>query len=185
VKCDDLLAARLPLAQTELLQRSIGRTLVDIERRLPETLDRYLERGFAHARYFSEASGATQLFFSDGLLHSLCGWPSQLSVIVDDAPAWDDPDAPPVQLSRTTAAPDWLRACLGRTVREVQVHVYLEEGVDSDEARQCAIAYLLEPAEELVYCTYLHGRMDGDELVRGRDLDRSRIARTVAITAGR
>jgi hypothetical protein len=60
----------------------------------------------------------------------------------------------------------------------VGVHIYRDD-VPSDEARQAAISYELESGCELFYVTYLHGRMSGDELMRGEDVPRDHVAETI------
>jgi hypothetical protein len=172
---DDPLAARLPLRRKELLRAAIGTTLLDIERWFSTTVADFVARGGDETSYFARCSGATQLTFSSGLVHALSVWPSELSIVVDEAPFGEDPYSDRHRLSQTRAAPVWLRDCLGSTVRDVRVYVYRDD-VPSNEARQAAVSYVLDASIELFYCTYLHGHMDSDELLRGEDVPRDQVA---------
>jgi hypothetical protein len=176
------LAAMLPLNRIDRLAQAIGRTLVDVERHLPTRLEDFLARGGDESSYFSLASGATEMIFSDGLVHTLSSWPSQLSLLVSDQPRAADPDAPGCRLSATAAAPAWLKACLGRRVRDVCVYVY-QDDVDSDEARQAAVSYVLDSGTELFYGTYFHGNLDADELLEGAAVPRDHVAERISIAA--
>lgn len=178
----DTLDATLPLSKLELLRKAIGRTLLEIERRFVEQPDDYVTRAGEGTEYFARASGLTEFMFSDSLVHSLAVWPSALSITVHSSSAAEDPYAEPVRLSRV-GAPSWLFSCLGCKVLDVRVYVYREDAVDSPEPRQVAVSYVLAPDIELVYCTYLHGRMDGDELVLAAEIDPSRVASVVSVAA--
>lgn len=179
---DPALTASLLLEQRELLKQAVGQHLDDIERLLVVTPERFTEDGRERAEYFAAASGPTQFSFSEGLVHAFYVWPSQLSLIVESEPLADDPFAARHLLSKTDAAPGWLRDCLGQRVRAVGVHLYRDD-VPSDEARQAAVSYTLDSGRELFYAIYLHGRLDGDELMRGEDVAADRIRRTVIVGA--
>jgi hypothetical protein len=169
----------LPLAQQALLTRAIGRRLVEIERAIVVAPDWFASEYGDPEAFFTQASGATQLTFSDGLIHTLRPWPSQLSVVVEGEPLPADPYADRHRLSETEYAPGWLRGLVGQEVDDVRVHRYRDD-VPSDEARQAAISYVLA-GTELFYAMYLHGRMSGDELLRGEDVPRDAVAETVAM----
>jgi hypothetical protein len=181
---EDPLAASLPLRRRELLRAAIGHTLVDIERWTATTPADFVARGGTATQHFSECSGATVMLFSEGLAHAMEGWPSQLSITVDAEPFRDVSYSERYRLSACTeTAPAWLRDCLGRTVRDVRVYVFRDD-VLSDEARQAAVSYLLDSGVELFYCTQLHGRGDGDELLPGDQVGRDDVALTVSMAAG-
>ncbi|MFJ6484784.1 MULTISPECIES: hypothetical protein [unclassified Streptomyces] len=173
----------LPLNRRDLLRRAVGRTLEDIERITSTRPADFTERGGAASLFFPSVSGPVQLEFSDGLIHALTVWPSGLSVLVHDEALGDDPYADRHRLSRTPQAPDWLRSLLGRTVLDVRVHLHRDE-VPSEEPRQAAVSYVLDNGEELFYAVYVHGRMDGDELLRREDVIPAAVARTVSVTSG-
>jgi hypothetical protein len=169
------------LAQQALLTRAIGRRLEDIERALVVDPEWYATEYGDPQAFFTGASGPAQLDFSDGLVHTLSAWPSQLSVIVDGAALPADPYADRYRLSETDRAPQWLRDALGQEVHDVCVYVYRDD-VPSDEARQAAVSYELASGIELFYVTYLHGRMSGDEIMRGEDVPRENVAKTVRMS---
>jgi hypothetical protein len=160
----------LPLRRRALLRSAIGRTLEQVDRLLVTTPDDFVDRGGPPMGFFAQASGPVELLFSGGLVHALSTWPSQLSVLVEPDKLGPDPYAVRYRLSASQqVAPAWLVSALGATVDAVRVWVYRDD-VPSDEARQAAVSYVLGTGLELFYCTYLHGRMDGDELVRREDL---------------
>jgi hypothetical protein len=178
---EDLRAASLPLRRRELLREAIGRTLLDIDRWTATTPSDFVARGGLRSLHFSRCSGPTIMSFGDGLVHSWAGWPSQLSIIVDGNPVVDVAYSERYRLSDCAdTAPAWLRACLGRSVRDVLVHVYRDD-VPSDEARQAAVSYLLDSGVELWYGTELHGRSTSDELLRGDEVPRDHVASTVSM----
>ncbi|AHH97293.1 hypothetical protein [Kutzneria albida] len=178
---DAQLADRLPLARRELLGRAIGRSLVEVERVTATPVEEFVQDGGAAPDYLAKLSGPTQLTFSGGLVHSLAVWPSQLSLLVEDSPLPEDPYADRYRLSEL-GAPSWLRALVGLTVRDVRVHLYQDE-VPSDEARQAAVSYVFDEGTELYYCVYLHGRMDGDELLLPGEVIPEAVARSVSLSA--
>jgi hypothetical protein len=173
-------APPLPLSRLPLLLRAIGRRLLEVERLIAVEPDWFASEYGDPERFLTAASGPTQLTFSGGVVHALSSWPSQLSIVVEDAPFEQDPYAESYLLSETEHAPQWLRDCLGQRVEDVRVHRYRDD-VPSDEARQAAISYQLEAGVELFYGTFIHGRLSGDELLRGDELARDHIAETVSI----
>jgi hypothetical protein len=179
---DERLRASLPLRQTALLRSAIGHTLVDIERLLLPTLADHLAAGRDANVFFTRSHGATGLHFSGGLVHSIYGWPSQLSIIVDglpiEAPEFDERHL----LSATPSAPDWLRACLGQEVRDVVAYVY-DDGVPSDEPREVGLTYRLASGFDLYVGTYLHGNMDTIELRPPTELSMDGVVRRVSMAA--
>jgi hypothetical protein len=178
---EDPKVARLPMHQLDLLQRAIGRQLIEIERMFAISARDFAQRGAPPGEYFARASGATRLSFSGGEHHTLAVWPSQLSVIVSAAQLADDPLAERVLLSTIQPAPAWRAAVLGHAIDDVRIYEYLEPDVDSLEARQSAVSYLFDSGVELFYCTYLHGRMDGDELLLADEVQRQHVARCLSL----
>lgn len=161
------LAHLLPLNQRALLTRAIGLQLLEIERLLWTGSEDHRARGGDPRLYFARASGPTQLGFSSGISHQLAVWPSALSVIVDGRPLASDPDAHWVALSRCPCEQreDWLFGCLGCRIIDVRVHLYQGPEVASTPP-QAAISYCLDSGVELFYAIYIHGQMDGDQLLR-------------------
>lgn len=172
----------LPLQQTKLLRRAMGETLVDIERWFVLNRAQFEAYAGEGAEYFSRSSGATTFSFSGGVIHSLCGWPSQLSIRVWDESLRDDPDAERHTLSEADTAPKWLRDCIGQRVIDVRVYVY-DDDVPSDEAKQVALSYVFDSGVELVFCTYLHGQMDDEEILRGDEISRQNVVAVVSLRA--
>jgi hypothetical protein len=158
----------LPTESIGVLGAAVGRPLLDVERMTATTLADYVEIGGREGYYFVAVSGPVQLTFGGGAVHALYAAPSRFSVLVDDAPLADHWLMDRHHVAEVPA-PTWLRAVVGRIVRDVRIYFY-KDGVDSDEPRQAAVSYVFDDDEELIYCIYLHGRMSGDELVRAADL---------------
>lgn len=176
--------SRLPYNQLPLLRSVIGHRLLDVERSLTP-LAAHLEYGEDSAEYLSAASGPTELTFSGNLRHTLISWPSQLSVYISSERLPDDEYAERHLLSQSRElAPSWLSATLGAMVLSIRVYEFIDD-IDSSEARQAAIGYLLDTKLELMYCTQLHGRMTADELVRRSDLPAQLPARWIGLDADR
>ena len=179
---DDKLRAALPQRQTALLRSAIGHVLVDIERLLLPTLADHLARGGDVKVFFTRSHGSTALHFSGGVVHSIYGWPSQLSIIVERAPLEAREFDERHLLSATPSAPDWLRACLGQEVRDVIAYVY-DDGVPSDEAREVGLTYRLASGFDLYVGTYLHGNMDTIELRPPNEVSMEGVVRQVSMAA--
>jgi hypothetical protein len=162
---DDELHAFLPAGRKDRLAAAIGSTLADVERLLtldPATFledERYREEDF-----FPCNSGPVQLRFDGGLLHVLAVWGEQLSIVVLDEPLATDSLGTLYCLSGTPSAPAWLRACLGRRCEDVRIWTF-QEDLESEEAKQAAVSYLLAGGGELVYGIYIHGDLDSDYLL--------------------
>jgi hypothetical protein len=157
----------LPTESIGVLGAAVGRPLLDVERMTATTLADYVEFGGREDDYFVSVSGPVQLTFGGGVVHALYAAPSRFSVLVDAAPLADHRLMDRHHVG-DVPAPTWLRAAVGRVVRDVRIYFYKDD-VDSGEPRQAAVSYVFDD-EELIYCLYLHGRMSGDELVQAADL---------------
>lgn len=162
---DDELYAFLPANRRALLAAAIGATLVDVERLFTLDLATFLaDERYREEDFFPCNSGPTQLRFDGGLLPVLAVWGEQLSLVVLDEPLAADDYGAVYRLSDTSAAPSWLRSCLGRRCEDVRIWTF-EEDFATEEAKQAGVSYLLSGGIELLYCIYLHGAQDGDALI--------------------
>ncbi len=172
----------LPLNQRALLTRAIGNRLTEIERLLWSGFEEYRGRGGEPEYYFARASGPTQLLFSETVVHQFDVWSSNLSLVVTGESFADDPYAHRVRLSR--CSPDrreeWLAGCLGQMVHDVRVHLY--QGPEAGpHFPQAAVSYRLDSGVELFYAIYVHGRMDGDELLQSDAILWDKVFRSVSL----
>lgn len=198
------LPALLPSRQIDLLRQAIGRRLEGIDRLILRDEAAFLEDGrFSAPEYFTRSTGPTQFRFEGGVRHTFDVWPSQLSIILVPEGLSEHPYARLVRLEDTAAAPPALKRCLGQTCRDVRIWT-LREDLDSGEAKETAISYVLggavaaggskagqehedgqEGVQELFYGIYLHGDLDADYLLLGEEVPRDRVARCFSVAEGR
>lgn len=159
------LSSLLPSRRTADLERALGRRLEEVERLFNITREGFAGDGGRDARdYFSRNVGPTQLRFAGGPTHALASWPEQLSVVLLEEPlAGDDFDVL-YALSADADAPPALRAALGQECADVRIWTFRDE-VETDEAKEAGVSYLLADGTELLYCAYLHGDLSADYLI--------------------
>lgn len=180
---DDEIKRFLPSARKDLIAAAIGRPLLEIERFLGRDIQQVVARGLAPTDFFSRNTGATQLHFSGGLIHSLVVYPEQLSIVtLPDLIVGDDIE-PSHKLSEETNVLPFIKSCLGRICEDVRIYTYAE-GFESEEAREAGISYLFAGHGELIYCIYLHGDDDSAYLLPGTQVPHERVERCYSIASG-
>lgn len=172
---DDDLYQLLPTSRTRLLADAIGRRLVDVERLFLMDPARFADyTRFSPQDFFTRNSGPVRLCFQGGISHTLVVWGEQMSLVVLGEPLRETEDDRLYRLSQTDMAPARLKACLGRTCRDVRIWT-LHEEFEADEARQAGVSYLFDGEIELFYSIYMHGDLDSDYLLPGEDVPRDRV----------
>jgi hypothetical protein len=180
---DEVLRQFLPSRRLDLLAAAIGRKLIEIERFLGRGPHEFMARGGHPRDFFSRNTGATQLHFDGGLIHSLVVYPSQLSiVVVPDLLVGDDIE-PAYQLIDQDQALPALMGCLGRVCEDVRIYIYAEE-FPAEEEREAGISYVFADQDELIYCIYFHGELDSGYLLPGAQMPRERVERWYSVSTG-
>jgi hypothetical protein len=175
MRSEEELSEYLPLHRIDVLAAAIGRRLVEVERLFTLDVPAFLaEPRFQATDFFARNSGPTQFRFEGDLIHVLDVWGEQLSLVVLDAPLVSNPYATLYALSQTDIAPPALQRCLGQTCLDVRVWTLSEE-LDTEEAREVAVSYVLSGNLELFYCIYLHGDLDSDYLLLGQEIPRQQV----------
>ncbi|WP_437942616.1 hypothetical protein [Sorangium sp. So ce341] len=175
------LPALLPSRNLGRLAQALGRRLLEIERIFTLSPESFADGGLRDVRtYFRRCSGPTRFLFEGGVEHAYGEWGSQLSVVLLPEPPEPDEDQ---RAWRLGGAGDPLSACLGGACADVRIWI-LDDGLATDEAKECSISYLLEGGAEVFYCTWLHGDLDTDYLLPGDEVPRERVARCLSVARG-
>jgi hypothetical protein len=181
---DTELLTLLPSKQKDLLAKSIGCRLIEIERFFGSDVPSFLAGGhFTEADYFSYNSGAVQLNFESNLTYGLDVYGEELSIVVLPMNLSSNGFAKLYRLSEFTAAPPTLKNCIGKTCHDVRIWE-LQEEFESEEAKEVAVSYLLDNGSELFYCIYLLDDFDSDYLLLGQDVPRDKVASCFSIALG-
>lgn len=177
---DDDLRALLPSRHRPALAAVIGRRLLDVERLFSLDAAQFSDGGRrAPATFFRRNVGPTRFVFEGGGALAFTDWPSQRSVVV--LPGAFEPDVGQ-QLHRLSESSDPLRRALGRTCHDVRVWT-LADDAGAGEALECAVSVALD-AEELFYCTWLHGELDADFLLPSDEVPRARVVACLSASTG-
>ncbi|AFZ25574.1 hypothetical protein Cylst_3424 [Cylindrospermum stagnale PCC 7417] len=181
---DDELFNMLLSKQKDILNQSIGRRLIEVDRFFGSDLPSFLEGGyFTETEFFSHNPGAIQLHFEGNLTYGLDVYGEQLSIFVLPGTLSSDEFTKLYRLSETSAASPTLKNCLGKTCHDVRIWT-LQEDFESEEAKEVAVSYLLNGESEMFYCIYLLEDCDSDYLLLGQDVPRDRVASCFSIALG-
>ena len=178
---DDELFAFLPSHRKEVLAQALSRRLETVQRFFALSPEQFVEDArFRREDYFSLNSGPVQFTFAGDVHHVLDVWGEQLSVVVLDDALTENAFGTLYTLSTAATAPTELRDCLGRECLDVRIWTLREE-IESSEAREVAVSYVLAGAAELFYCIYLHDDLDSDYLLLGPQVPRQKVDRCYSI----
>lgn len=182
---DEQLLELLLSKRKRVLAAAIGRRLLDVERFFVLDLSSFLQyQPLTRADYFSYNSGATQFYFSGGLVHACAVYDEQLSIVLLQERLSNDEFTQAVQLSQATQLASFaLSTCLGRICQDVRIWT-LKEQIQSNEAKEVALSYLLSGGIELFYTIYLHDDLDSDYLLLGEDVPREKVATCFSLALG-
>lgn len=177
--------AYLPSQRIDALRRAIGRELVDVRRLFLLDLGEFLQGtpGAEETDYFARNTGPTDFVFEDGMIHPLAVWTEQFSVLVLDEPLAPIGWYTLVSLRETPLVRPRFRSCLGRRCSDVRIWTF-QEDIESDEAKQAAVSYVLE-GEELFYGFFIHGNSDEDALMFADEVRPELVASCFSVAEGR
>lgn len=180
---DEQLLALIPSRQKILLASAIGKRLVEVERFFPCDLACFVARGNEENAFFSRNSGGTCLFFEGDIVHPLSVWGEQLSLVVLPDRFTNNDYATLFKLSQTSAVFPAFPNVLGKVCVDVRIWK-LHEDFEAEEARECAISYVLTDGAELFYTIYLHEDGDGDYLMLRPEVDTSKAESVFSLAQG-
>ena len=186
---DQELLAFLPSKRKNILAKTIGKKLIEIERFFEQDLESFLTNEKLPAiNFFSLNVGLTKLIFESNLFHNFSIYGGQLSIILLPEQDFDKKpyfDGEWYQLSHAEyLSTQDLRNCLEQTCIDVRLWT-LQEDFESQEAKEVAVSYLLANGSELFYCIYLHEDLDSDYLLLKPDVDLTKAASCFSLKLGK
>jgi hypothetical protein len=176
----------LPSNQKDLLHKSIGRTLLEVERFFQMDVLTFLKyTSFEKNEFFSHNSGCTQFYFKECINHSFGSFEEQLSIVLlPNSPSEDD-ITKSYMLSTITdeLVSSQFKSCIGKVCQDVRIWT-LQEDFESEEAKEAAVSYFFQDDLELFYCIYLHKDLDNDYLLLAPEIQGERVATCFSLLVG-
>jgi hypothetical protein len=159
----------------DVLRLAIGKVLLEVERFIETDLSTFLKSSwFDEADFFSRSSGGVQFYFEDNLVHTLSVWGEQLSLVLLPNPLTNSMFGTLHRLSTANQGLNKMRVCLNQTCQDIRIWK-LHDDIDSQEAKEVAISYLLSNAIEIFYCIYLHQDLSTDYLLLETEVDKTKV----------
>lgn len=119
-------------------------------------------------------SGGTQFHFESGAVHSFSVWGEQLSLVLLPNPLTDNMFGHLYKLSHPDQRFNKLQRCLNQACQDIRIWT-LHEDIETDEAKQVAVSYLLSNGLQLFYCIYLHQDLSADYLLLDVEVDKTKV----------
>jgi len=129
--------------QKRNLAKVIGYHVTNVTRSFVNDLETYLEyHPNEEKKFFIKSSGSTQIFFSNGIYHTLCVEREQLSIFLSPEQLEDSKWETLYHLTDFAETLEKLYSCLGKTCEDIRIWKF-NENFESEEYKEAGISYLL------------------------------------------